>query len=127
MPGVDEIRAGIALANEKASASIAALEQAAQSLQEAQQSLAQATAGSTQEEISQAHGLLAEALPRVIVNLLALRVGPGVTRLRFGPHLRVQNRREITQPALTDQCPRCDRGCAIVRQRPRRIRSSRRA
>ena len=40
MAGVEEIRAGIALANEKASASIAALQQAAQSLEEAQQSLA---------------------------------------------------------------------------------------
>ena len=65
MPGVEEIRAGIALANEKASASIAALQQAAQSLEEAQQSLAQATSGSTQEEINQAHDLLAEALQAV--------------------------------------------------------------
>ncbi|SFA72340.1 hypothetical protein SAMN05216266_10160 [Amycolatopsis marina] len=62
MPGVEEIRAGIALANEKASASIAALQQAAQSLEEAQQSLTAATTGSTQEEVNQAHGLLAEAL-----------------------------------------------------------------
>lgn len=62
MPGVEEIRAGIALANEKASASIAALQQAAQSLEEAQQTLTAATTGSTQDEVSQAHGLLAEAL-----------------------------------------------------------------
>jgi hypothetical protein len=62
MAGVEEIRAGIALANEKASASIAALQQAAQSLEEAQQSLSQATSGSSQQEVSQAHGLLAEAL-----------------------------------------------------------------
>ncbi len=62
MAGVEEIRAGIALANEKSSASIAALQQAAQSLEEAQQSLAQATQGSSQHEVSQAHGLLAEAL-----------------------------------------------------------------
>ena len=65
MAGVEEIRAGIALANEKASASIAALQQAAQSLEEAQQSLAQATQGSSQHEVSQAHGLLAEALPAI--------------------------------------------------------------
>ncbi|GAA1980706.1 MULTISPECIES: hypothetical protein [Amycolatopsis] len=62
MAGVEEIRAGIALANEKASASIAALQQAAQALEEAQQSLAQATQGSTQDEVAQAHGMLAEAL-----------------------------------------------------------------
>ncbi len=62
MAGVEEIRAGIALANEKASASIAALQQAAQSLEEAQLSLSQATQGSSQHEVSQAQGLLAEAL-----------------------------------------------------------------
>lgn len=62
MPGVEEIRAGIALANEKATASLAALQQAVQSLEEAQQTLAQATSGSTQEDVNQAHGLLAEAL-----------------------------------------------------------------
>ncbi|UOZ08561.1 MULTISPECIES: hypothetical protein [unclassified Amycolatopsis] len=62
MAGVEEIRAGIALANEKASAGIAALQQAAQSLEEAQQSLSQATQGSSQHEVSQAHGLLAQAL-----------------------------------------------------------------
>ncbi|MPY81968.1 MAG: hypothetical protein GEV00_01375 [Actinophytocola sp.] len=65
MAGVEEIRAGIALANEKASASIAALQQAAQSLEEAQQSLAEATSGSSQDEVSQAHGLLAEALQSI--------------------------------------------------------------
>lgn len=62
MPGVEEIRAGITVAAEKASASIAALQHAVQSLEEAQQSLAQATSGSTQEEVNQAHGMLAEAL-----------------------------------------------------------------
>jgi hypothetical protein len=62
MAGVEEIRAGIALANEKASTSIAALQQAAQALEEAQQSLQQATQGSSQAEVSQAQGLLAEAL-----------------------------------------------------------------
>ncbi|GAA5108527.1 hypothetical protein [Haloechinothrix salitolerans] len=65
MAGVEEIRAGIALANEKASASIAALQQAAQSLEEAQQSLAEATSGSSQDEVNQAHGLLAEAIQSI--------------------------------------------------------------
>ncbi|MBB3663196.1 MULTISPECIES: hypothetical protein [Prauserella salsuginis group] len=62
MAGVEEIRAGIAAANEKASASIAALQQAAQTLEEAQQTLAMATEGSAQEDVSQAHGLMAEAI-----------------------------------------------------------------
>ncbi|MGC7100430.1 hypothetical protein ACPZ19_37605 [Amycolatopsis lurida] len=62
MPGVDEIRAGIALSKEKANASVAALQQAAQALEEAQLSLAQATSGSTQPEVGQAHGMFAEAL-----------------------------------------------------------------
>ncbi|WIX75987.1 hypothetical protein QRX50_31505 [Amycolatopsis carbonis] len=62
MAGVEEVRAGIAVANEKASAGIAALQQAAMALEEAQLSLSQATQGSQQHEINQAHGLLAEAL-----------------------------------------------------------------
>lgn len=75
MPGVEEIRAGIAVANEKASASIAALQQAAQTLEEAQQALAQATSGSTQEEVNQAHGLLAEALQGIIGTQSTIRAG----------------------------------------------------
>lgn len=61
MAGVEEVRAGIALANQKASESVAALQQASMSLEEAQQALADATQGSGQEEILQAHGMLAEA------------------------------------------------------------------
>ncbi|QGK68614.1 hypothetical protein GIY23_02715 [Allosaccharopolyspora coralli] len=61
MAGVEEVRAGIALANQKASESVAALQQASMSLEEAQQALADATQGSGQEEIMQAHGMLAEA------------------------------------------------------------------
>jgi hypothetical protein len=62
MAGVEEIRAGIAMANEKSNASIAALQQAVQALEEAQQTLSQATQGSTQSEVTQAHGLISEAL-----------------------------------------------------------------
>ncbi|WP_158886655.1 hypothetical protein [Amycolatopsis anabasis] len=62
MAGVEEVRAGIAQANEKASASIAALQQAAQSLGEAQQILSQATEGSSQNEVNEAHRMIAEAL-----------------------------------------------------------------
>jgi uncharacterized protein (DUF2342 family) len=62
MAGVEEVRAGIALANEKASESIAALQQATQALEEAQEALTTATQGSAQEEIQHAHGMLAEAM-----------------------------------------------------------------
>ncbi|MDT7728589.1 MAG: hypothetical protein QOI21_5165 [Actinomycetota bacterium] len=62
MAGVEEVRAGIALAKDKASASIAALQQAAMALEEAQQTLSQATSGSSQQEVSQAHGMFAEAI-----------------------------------------------------------------
>ncbi|GAA2783633.1 hypothetical protein [Saccharopolyspora taberi] len=61
MAGVEEVRAGIALANQKASESIAALQQATLALEEAQQALAAATQGSSQEEIAHATGMLAEA------------------------------------------------------------------
>lgn len=61
MAGVEEVRAGIALANQKASEGIAALQQAGLALEEAQQALANATQGSSQEEIQHAYGMLAEA------------------------------------------------------------------
>lgn len=62
MAGVEEVRAGIALANQKASEAVAALQQATQTLEEAQQALASATQGSGQEDIQHAYGMLAEAL-----------------------------------------------------------------
>ena len=62
MAGVEEVRAGIALAKDKAAASVAALQQAAMALEEAQQTLSQATSGSNQQEVTQAHGMFAEAL-----------------------------------------------------------------
>ncbi len=61
MAGVEEVRAGIALANQKATEGIAALQQAALVLEEAQQALATATQGSSQDEIQHAYGMLAEA------------------------------------------------------------------
>lgn len=61
MAGVEEVRAGIALSNEKARESIAALEQAKSALGEAGQALLAATGGSSQEEIQHAQGALAEA------------------------------------------------------------------
>ncbi|WP_020668717.1 hypothetical protein [Amycolatopsis nigrescens] len=65
MAGVEEIRAGIQLSNEKCNAAVAALQQAAQALEESQQILSDATAGSSQDEVTQAHGLLAEALQSI--------------------------------------------------------------
>lgn len=62
MAAVEEVRAGIALASQKASEGIAAIQHASLALEEAQQALAQATQGSGQEEIHHATGMLAEAL-----------------------------------------------------------------
>ncbi|MGW5648242.1 hypothetical protein ACWEV3_34155 [Saccharopolyspora sp. NPDC003752] len=60
MAGVEEVRAGIVLANQKMQESIAALQQGNLALEEAQAALVPATQGSTQEEIQHAHGSLAE-------------------------------------------------------------------
>jgi hypothetical protein len=65
MAGVDEIRAGIATANDKCKSGIAALQQAAQALDEARQLLGQVTSGSNQPEVTQAHGLLDKAVQSV--------------------------------------------------------------
>ncbi|MBE9373988.1 hypothetical protein IQ251_05960 [Saccharopolyspora sp. HNM0983] len=65
MAGVEEVRAGINLATQKASESIAALQQAAMSLEEAQQALVSATQGSGQQEVQHAHGMLAEAIQTI--------------------------------------------------------------
>lgn len=61
MASVEEVRSGIALASEKARASMAALAEAGNALEEAQSALAATTQGSADDEIAQAHGLLAEA------------------------------------------------------------------
>lgn len=66
MSGVEEVRAGISLANEKARESLAALQQAALSLGEAQQALATATQGTAADEMQQANGMfasVADAIP----------------------------------------------------------------
>lgn len=57
---VEDIRAGIATAREKCNTSLAALQQAQQAIEEAQQILGQVTAGSGQAEVTQAHGMLQE-------------------------------------------------------------------
>lgn len=62
MAGVEEIKAGIALANEKSQNGIAAINQAAMQLDEARTTLQNATQGSSQHDATQAQNLLTEAL-----------------------------------------------------------------
>lgn len=65
MASIDEVRAGIALANEKASESVGALQQAHVALEQAQGVLLRVTEGSGQDDVAQANGFLAQALGAV--------------------------------------------------------------
>jgi methyl-accepting chemotaxis protein len=65
MASIEEVRAGIALANDKASESLGALQQAHSSLEQAQASLQRVTEGSTQSDVSEANGLLAQAVSSI--------------------------------------------------------------
>jgi hypothetical protein len=65
MPSIEETRAGILVANDKASQSLGELQQAHSSLEQAQGALAQATEGSNQAEASEANGLLAQAVSAI--------------------------------------------------------------
>jgi hypothetical protein len=65
MASIDEVRAGIALANEKASESVGALQQAHAALEEAQAMLMQVTEGSGQADVAEANGFVAQALGAV--------------------------------------------------------------
>ncbi len=62
MASIEEVRAGIALANDKASESMGALQQAHASLEQAQSALLQVTEGSNQADVTEANGLLAQAV-----------------------------------------------------------------
>lgn len=62
MAGVEEIRAGIAVAKEKSLAGIAAISQASLQLDEARNALVVATQGSHQPDASQAQAMLTDAL-----------------------------------------------------------------
>ncbi|MGH3613452.1 MAG: hypothetical protein ACRDRK_12845 [Pseudonocardia sp.] len=66
MASIEEVRAGIALANDKASESISALEQAHSSLEQAQGALRRVTEGSAQADVSEANGLLAQAVGSIV-------------------------------------------------------------
>jgi hypothetical protein len=59
---IDEVRAGISAANEQANEGLGALQQAHSSLEQAQAALARATEGSGQADVSEANGLLAQAV-----------------------------------------------------------------
>jgi hypothetical protein len=62
MASIEEVRAGIAVANDKASESLGALQQAHSSLEAAQGALLRVTEGSGQADVSEANGLLAQAI-----------------------------------------------------------------
>jgi hypothetical protein len=59
---IEEVRAGIAAANDKASESLGALQQAHASLEQAQGTLLRVTEGSGQADVSDATGLLTQAV-----------------------------------------------------------------
>lgn len=62
MASIEEVRAGIGLANDKASESLGALQQAHSSLEQAQGLLQRATEGSSQADAPEATGLLTQAM-----------------------------------------------------------------
>jgi hypothetical protein len=62
MASIEEVRAGIHLATEKASESLGALQQAGSHLEEAQASLHRSTEGSAQADTSEANAQLARAV-----------------------------------------------------------------
>jgi replicative DNA helicase len=66
MASIEEVRSGIALANQKASESLGALQQAHSQLEEAQQSLTRVTEGSAQADVSDANALLANAVGSIL-------------------------------------------------------------
>jgi hypothetical protein len=65
MASIEEVRAGIALANDKAAESLGALQQAHSSLEQAQGALMRVTEGSAQADVSEANALLAQAVGSV--------------------------------------------------------------
>lgn len=66
MAGVEEVRAGISLANQKMQEGVGALQQVNDLLEEAQSALVNATQGSAQEDMQHAHGMLAEVVQTLI-------------------------------------------------------------
>jgi hypothetical protein len=66
MASFEEVRAGIALANDKASESLGALQQAHSALEQAQGMMLRVSEGSGQADVSEANGLLAQAVGSVV-------------------------------------------------------------
>ncbi len=66
MASFEEVRAGIALANDKASESLGALQQAHSALEQAQGMMLRVSEGSGQADVSEANGLLAQAVGSVL-------------------------------------------------------------
>ena len=62
MASIEEVRAGIAQANEKASESLNALQNAQASLEQAQSELQRITEGSAQSGVNEANNMLAQAV-----------------------------------------------------------------
>ena len=62
MASIEEVRAGVAASNEKANEGLGAVQQAHASLEEAQGALMRSTEGSGQADVSEANGLLAQAV-----------------------------------------------------------------
>jgi hypothetical protein len=65
MASIEEVRAGIALANDKASESLGALQQAQSALEQAQGAIQQVTAGSGQADVSEVNSLFARAISNI--------------------------------------------------------------
>jgi methyl-accepting chemotaxis protein len=65
MASIEEVRAGITLANQKASESLGALQQAHSQLEEAQSSLTRVTEGSAQSDVNEANGQLQQAVQSI--------------------------------------------------------------
>ena len=65
MASIEEVRAGIGQANDKAQESLGALQQAHSSLEQAQGLLQQTTDGSTQADVTEANGLLQQAISSI--------------------------------------------------------------
>lgn len=66
MASFEEVRAGIALANDKATESLGALQQAHSALEQAQGMMLRVSEGSGQADVSEANGLLAQAVGSVL-------------------------------------------------------------
>jgi uncharacterized phage infection (PIP) family protein YhgE len=65
MASIEEVRAGIDGAKEKASESLGTLQQAQSALEEAQAQMQQVTEGSGQADVSEANAMLAQAVTSI--------------------------------------------------------------